>query len=79
MLGFKVRQKAIAMMGTIRYYSILGLCRDSGKENGNYHSMLGLCKDNGKENGNYNSILGLYGDNGKVNGNYYSSYSSPQS
>ena len=31
----------------------VGLCRDSGRENGNYYSVLGLYTDNGKENGNY--------------------------
>ena len=25
------------------YYSILGLYRDNGKENGNYHIILDLC------------------------------------
>ena len=38
-------------------YSILGLYRDNGKENGNYCSILGLYWDNGKENGNYYSTL----------------------
>ena len=36
-------------------YSILGLYRDNGKEDGNYYSILGLYRDNGKENGNYYS------------------------
>ena len=45
--------------------SILGLCKDNGKENGNYRDyrvcigvILGLYWDNGKENGNYRD----YGD-----------------
>ena len=28
--------------GNGNYCSILGLCRNNGKENGNYHSILGL-------------------------------------
>ena len=50
------------------YYHILGLCRDSGKRNGNYYN--GLYRDTGNQNGNCYS--GLYRDNGKENGNYYS-------
>ena len=29
-------------------FSILGLYRDNGKENGNYYDRLGLYRDNGK-------------------------------
>ena len=39
------------------YYSIFGLYRDNGRENGNYYSILGLYRDNGKENGNYHTML----------------------
>ena len=43
---------------------ILGLYRDSGKENGNYRDYRGY-------KGIIGVILGLYRDSGKENGNYY--------
>ena len=36
-------------IGNIEY--ILGLCSDSGTENGSYYIILGLYWDNGQENG----------------------------
>ena len=50
---------------------ILGIYRDTEKENGNCYGILGLYKDNGKENGKYCIMIGLYGDNGNENGNYH--------
>ena len=52
-------------MQTTNYYLgfrvILGLYRDSGKDDGNYCFGFGVIE----------VILGLHGDNGRENGNYY--------
>ena len=63
----KAMETAIVYWGCIGImcYSILGLYRDNGKDNGNCYSILGLHRDNGKDNGNCYSILGMYRDNGK--------------
>ena len=61
--------------------TIIGLCRDSGKENGNCYNgvyrdtgkmettIIGVCRESGKENANCYS--GVYRDTGKEHGNYY--------
>ena len=48
-LGY-IRRIEKNMEATISYYSILGIYRENGKENGSYYCMLGISRENRKEN-----------------------------